>query len=62
MEDDGVHVRPSLELPLPVGHRREGGHNEERTTNAVIVVQDGQERHRLQILFDAAAKHQSDST
>lgn len=35
--DDGVHVRPALELPLPVHHRGQRCDDEERSRDVVVL-------------------------
>lgn len=46
MVDDGVHVGPCGELPLPVGDGGEGGNDQERALDASII-DLGQQRDRL---------------
>lgn len=48
MENDCVHIRPRLELPLPVCHGRQRSHNQKWSGDAIVKMQDPQKRHRLQ--------------
>lgn len=47
VEDDGVHVGPSLELSLPVRHGGQGSDHQERSPLSVVIVQDGQKSDGL---------------